>query len=123
MFKVRYYLQERSFLKSFCAISGRKADRSRVVVTSSGFFCSENSKTLRVNQASTAWLAWEDSNFHITISKNTFEMSTEFPPFWPKIRLGDFCRLQVVNEQTRQVVKHQTESLTLAGQLPLWDAF
>ena len=33
-------------------------------------------------------------------------------------------QLQVVNEQTRQLVKHQPESLTrLAGQLPLWDAF
>ena len=25
------------------------------------------------------------------ISKNAFEMSAEFPLFWPKIRLGDFC--------------------------------
>ncbi len=30
-------------------------------------------------------------DFHIPISKNAFEMSTEFPLFWPKIRLGDFC--------------------------------
>jgi hypothetical protein len=39
----------------------------------------------------TAWLTWEDSNFDIPISKNAFEMSAEFPLFWPKIRLGDFC--------------------------------
>jgi hypothetical protein len=39
----------------------------------------------------TGWLAWEDSNFHIPISKNAFEMSGEFPLFWPKTRLGDFC--------------------------------
>jgi hypothetical protein len=39
----------------------------------------------------TAWLTWEDSNFHIPVSKNAFEMSTEFPLFWPKTRLGDFC--------------------------------
>jgi hypothetical protein len=39
----------------------------------------------------TAWLTWEDSNFHITFSRNAFEMSTEFPLFWPRIRLGDFC--------------------------------
>jgi len=39
----------------------------------------------------TAWLTLEDSNFHITSSKSAFEMSAEFPLFWPKIRLGDFC--------------------------------
>ena len=39
----------------------------------------------------TAWLTWEDSNFHIPILKNAFEMSTEFRLFWPKIGLGDFC--------------------------------
>jgi len=38
-----------------------------------------------------AWLTWEDSNFDIPISKNAFEMSAEFPLFWPKTRLGDFC--------------------------------
>jgi hypothetical protein len=37
------------------------------------------------------WLTWEDSNFDIPISKNAFEMSAEFPLFWPKTRLGDFC--------------------------------
>ena len=40
------------------------------------------------------WLptpTWDDLNFHIPISKNAFEMSAEFPLFWPKIRLGDFC--------------------------------
>jgi hypothetical protein len=42
-----------------------------------------------------AWLTWEDSNFHITISKNAFEMSTEFPLFWPKSRLGDFCSCEL----------------------------
>jgi hypothetical protein len=39
----------------------------------------------------TAVPTWEDSNFHIPISKNAFEMSAEFPLFWPKTRLGDFC--------------------------------
>jgi hypothetical protein len=34
---------------------------------------------------------WGDSNFDIPISKNAFEMSAEFPLFWPKTRLGDFC--------------------------------
>jgi hypothetical protein len=43
----------------------------------------------------TGWLTWEDSNFHITVSKNAFEMSTEFPLFWPKIRLGDFCSCEL----------------------------
>jgi hypothetical protein len=44
-------------------------------------------------------LTWQDSNFHITVSKNTFEMSTEFPLFWPKIR-GDFCTTSCGSEQT-----------------------
>jgi hypothetical protein len=39
----------------------------------------------------TAWLTWEDSNFDIPTSKNAFEMSAEFPLFWPKTRLGDLC--------------------------------
>jgi hypothetical protein len=39
----------------------------------------------------TAWLTWEDSNFHIPLSKNAFEMPAEFPLFWPKTRRGDFC--------------------------------
>jgi hypothetical protein len=42
-----------------------------------------------------AWLTWEDSNFRITISKNAFEMSGEFRLFWPKFRLGDFCRYKL----------------------------
>jgi hypothetical protein len=37
------------------------------------------------------WVTWEDSNFHIPLSKNAFEMSAEFPLFWPKTRRGDFC--------------------------------
>jgi hypothetical protein len=49
----------------------------------------------KISMSRTGWLAWEDSNFHITIKKNAFEMSTEFPLFWLKIRLGDFysCKL------------------------------
>jgi DNA modification methylase len=43
----------------------------------------------------TAWLTWEDSNFHITIPKNPFEMSREFPLIWPEIRFGDFCSCQL----------------------------
>jgi hypothetical protein len=56
----------------------------------------------------TAWLTWEDSNLHITISKNAFEMSTEFPLFWPKFRLGDFCshKLQFLLEKlTKSLVE------------------
>src|SRR5450432_2489450 len=48
-----------------------------------------------VSSCRTAWLTWEDSNFHITISENDFEMSTEFLLFWPKIRLGDFCSCEL----------------------------
>jgi hypothetical protein len=40
---------------------------------------------------STPALTSEDSNFDIPSSKNTFEMSTEFPAIWPAIRPGDFC--------------------------------
>ncbi len=43
------------------------------------------------SQRRTGWLTWEDSNFHIPISKNAFEMSAEFPLFWLKSRLGDLC--------------------------------
>jgi hypothetical protein len=39
----------------------------------------------------TASSTWEDSNFYVPIAKNAFEMSAEFPLFWPKTRLGDFC--------------------------------
>jgi hypothetical protein len=49
----------------------------------------------KFSETRNAWLTWEDSNFHITISKNAFEMSTEFPLFWPKIRLGDFCSCEL----------------------------
>jgi hypothetical protein len=45
----------------------------------------------KFSQTRSAWLTWEDSNFDIPISKNAFEMSAEFPLFWPKTRLGDFC--------------------------------
>src|SRR5713101_3387312 len=45
----------------------------------------------KVSRRRTGWLTWEDSNFDIPISKNTFEMSAEFPLLWPKTRLGDFC--------------------------------
>jgi hypothetical protein len=31
----------------------------------------------KVSRRRTAWLTWEDSNFHIPLSKNAFEMSTE----------------------------------------------
>ena len=48
-------------------------------------------KERKLSKNKTAWLTSEDSNFHITITKNAFEMSMEFPLFWPKIRLGDFC--------------------------------
>jgi hypothetical protein len=41
----------------------------------------------------TAAATWEDSNFHITISENAFEMSTEFPLFWPKFDLETFAAM------------------------------
>ena len=52
-----------------------------------------------------AWLTWEDSNFQITIPKKAFEMSTEFPLIWPKIRLGDFCSFELCTEQTHRWVR------------------
>jgi len=48
-------------------------------------------KERKFSENKNAWLTWEDSNSHIPISKNAFEMSAEFPLFWPKTRLGDFC--------------------------------
>jgi hypothetical protein len=54
----------------------------------------------------TGWLTWEDSNFHITISKNTFEMSTEFPLFWPKNRLGDFYIRKLSTNNRHSGLKH-----------------
>jgi hypothetical protein len=39
----------------------------------------------RFSSDQTAWLTREDSNFHITIPRNTFEMSAEFLLFWPKM--------------------------------------
>jgi hypothetical protein len=53
-----------------------------------GPFCHQRRK---FSETWNAWLTWEDSNFHITIPENAFEMSTEFLLFWPKIRLGDLC--------------------------------
>jgi hypothetical protein len=53
-----------------------------------GPFCYQRRK---FSETRNAWLTWEDSNFHIPISKNAFEMSAEFALFWPKTRLGDFC--------------------------------
>jgi len=45
----------------------------------------------KVSKRRTGWLTSEDSNFDIATSKRAFEMSKEFPPIWPEIRLGDFC--------------------------------
>jgi hypothetical protein len=59
----------------------------------------------------TAWLTWEDSNFHIPISKNAFELSTEFPLFCPIFDLETFAAASCGSEQTRRRSKHQTESL------------
>jgi hypothetical protein len=53
----------------------------------------------------TAWLTWEDSNFHIPISKNAFEMSTEFPLFGRKLDLETFAAASCGGEQTPQPVK------------------
>jgi hypothetical protein len=57
------------------------------------------------SQPMVRWLGREDSNFHITIPKNAFEMSTEFLLIWPKIRLGDFCSFELCAEQTHQWVR------------------
>jgi hypothetical protein len=43
--------------------------------------------TDRFPQGRTAWLTWEDSNFHIPLSKKVFEMSAEFPLFWRRHEL------------------------------------
>jgi hypothetical protein len=53
----------------------------------------------------TGWLTWEDSNFHIPVSKNAFEMSAEFPLFWLKSRTWRLLQLQVVNVTKRATVK------------------
>jgi hypothetical protein len=53
----------------------------------------------------TAWLTWEDSNFHIPISKNAFEMSAEFPLFWPKTQFGDFCSCKLWKGADAETVK------------------
>ena len=67
------------------------------------------------SQPMVRWLGREDSNFHITIPKNAFEMSTEFPLIWPEIRPRDFCSCELCNEQTRQ---RFDVTRPLADQLP-----
>jgi hypothetical protein len=62
----------------------------------------------------TAWLTWEDSNFHIPISKNAFEMSAEFPLFWPKTQLGDFCSCKLWKGADAETVKTPECVLTSA---------
>jgi hypothetical protein len=54
-----------------------------------------------------AWLTWEDSNFHITTSKNAFEMSTEFPLFQAENRPGDFCNCEMwtLNTAPRHLIR------------------
>src|SRR5712664_4570044 len=44
----------------------------------------------KVSRRRTGWLTWEDSSFHITIPRNTFEMSAEFLLFGPKCDLDTF---------------------------------
>src|SRR5258708_40228462 len=58
-----------------------------------------------VSDNRTAWLTWEDSNFHTPISKSAFEMSAEFPLFWPKTRLGDFCSCELWKWADAETVK------------------
>src|SRR5258708_5262732 len=58
-----------------------------------------------VSDNRTAWLTWEDSNFGTPISKNAFEMSAEFPLFWPKTRLGDFCSCKLWKWADAETVK------------------
>jgi len=36
-------------------------------------------------------LEWPFGRYDRQTGQNAFEMSREFPLFWPKIRLGDFC--------------------------------
>jgi len=55
----------------------------------------------------TGWLTWEDSNFHITTSKNAFEMSTEFPLFQAENRPGDLCNCEMwtLNTAPRHLIR------------------
>jgi hypothetical protein len=62
-------------------------------------------KKRKFSENKNGWLTWEDSNFHIPISKNAFEMSTEFTPFWPKFDLETFAAASCGSEQARQPVK------------------
>src|SRR5258705_13871471 len=56
-------------------------------------------------EGQTGWLTGEDSNFDTLISKNAFEMSAEFPLFWPKTRLGDFCSCKLWKWADAETVK------------------
>jgi hypothetical protein len=49
----------------------------------------------------TAWLTWEDSNFHITGSKKGFEISTEFRANSAKSHSGDFCSQELEKIEKR----------------------
>jgi hypothetical protein len=63
-----------------------------------------------ISSCRTGWLTWEDSNFHIPISKNAFEMSAEFPLFCQKLDSETFaaasCRFR-----KHKPVKYQAECL------------
>ena len=64
----------------------------------------------------TGWLTWEDSNFHIPISKNAFEMSGDFRCFGRRLDLETFAAESCGSEQTRRRSKHQNECLTSTPQ-------
>src|SRR5260370_15038262 len=67
----------------------------------------------KVSRRRTGWLTWEDSNFHVTISKNAFEVSMEFPLFWPKIRLRDFAAAICRSERARLLVKTSHRAIAI----------
>ena len=78
----------RDFRRDWCEHRSPQRLLTHEKPTICGPFCL---KIIIFSKRRTGWLTWEDSNFHITFSRNAFEMSTEFPLFWPRIRLGDFC--------------------------------
>src|SRR6266404_7534495 len=58
----------------------------------------------------------------MTISKNAFEISTEFPLFWPKTRLGRLLQLEVKRPSgLKRYDRDIPRPLTSADQLPLWE--
>jgi hypothetical protein len=69
----------------------------------------------KFSETRNAWLTWEDSNFHITSSKNAFEMSGEFPLICAKSEVGDFCSCKL---RSRDTHPSPTSALNSFGPCP-----